>query len=277
MRWIIIITIVATIGLLGYAGWQLREPITKSLATINPIVPKADLQFAVVGDNHGTNEIYRTIVGEIKAQPNAFLLNLADTSEHGQVEEFAAVKKLESTLPFPVYHVVGAHDIKTDPSRSTFSSAFDVDPWMSLDIGTLHLVLLDNADRLTGFPTVSLDWLEQDLAAHRAQPTVIAYHRPFDLPLANLLGDDETKTSRASNDRLLSIIKQYPNIRAIFSAHVHQYIPYSLAGIPAYVSGGGGDPNQTIFGGATNNNFHYLTVTVRGSDISVDLHQVTLK
>lgn len=269
--------IVATIGLLGYAGWQLREPIKTSWKTINPIVPKADLQFAVVGDNHGTNEIYRTIIDEIKDQPNAFLLNLADTSENGRVEEFAAVNKLEATLPFPVYHVIGAHDIKTDPTRASFSSAFAVDSWMSVDVGALHLVLLDNADRLVGFPAASLDWLEQDLAAHRSQPTVIAYHRPFDLPLANLLGDDETKTSRSANDRFVTIIKQYPNVQAIFSAHVHQYIPYSIAGIPAYVSGGGGDPNQTIFGGATNNNFHYLIVTVRGSEVSVDYHQVTLK
>lgn len=269
--------IVALIAVAGYSLWVLREPLGGGWRTVRQSVSIGPtVRFAVVGDNHGATPMYRQIINDIKGQRLDFLLNLADTSNEGSRAEFQAVQALESTLPFPVAHVVGSHDIKADPTRQTFTSVFGHAPWYSQNFGRLHVILLDNADRLVGFPAASLDWLARDLAAHRGQLTVIAYHRPFDLPLATLLGDDETSASRKTNERFLSILQSSPDVKEVFTAHLHTYLPYTLGGVPAVVSGGGGVPAQSVLGGPPNNFFHYLIVTVRGQNFQIEVRRVQL-
>ncbi len=266
----------AALALLGFSLWTLRAPL-RSAWQLWRAAPtsRSTLTFAVVGDNHGVNPIYRQILRELPGQRPSFLLNLADTSERGATEEFQQVKETESILPFPVYHVVGSHDIKTDPTRRGFIDVFGRASWWSLDVGPLHLVIMDNADRQVGFPAASLDWLEEDLRQYQDQTVIVAYHRPFNLPFSKLLGDDETSASRQTNDRFVKLLQRY-RVAYVLTAHVHTYLPYTLGGIPAVVSGGGGDPAQTILGGPKNNYFHYLTVTVEGKNVSVTPHRVSL-
>ncbi|MBI3572865.1 MAG: metallophosphoesterase [Candidatus Kerfeldbacteria bacterium] len=276
MRWKrfgLIAFLAAVLSLTSWSLWTLRQPLGDlGRHWLTPGTAQG-VSFAVVGDNHGVNPIYTHMIGELSKQHLNFLLNLADTSEYGTAQEFTAVRNLEQKLPFPVYHTVGNHDIKADPSRGLFHQVFNQNPWSGHDIGPVHLVILDNADRKVGFPAASLDWLERDLAAHKTKTILIAYHRPFDLPLTRLIGDDETKASRRSNDRFLSIIKSY-RIAYIFTGHVHTYFPYTVDGIPAVISGGGGNPAQDILGGSRANFFHYLIVTVKNGTVSVDLHRV---
>lgn len=279
LRTVLGITVgVIALGASAVSVWILRQPIQQTLATLHREVPATGpkVRFAVVGDNHGDNPVYRQILEEVKDQPLDFMVNLADASEYGRREELLTVKERESILPFPVYHTVGNHDIKTDPSRALFSEIFQTSPWASYDHGDTHLIVLDNADRKVGFPNASLDWLETDLAAHREKTIVIAYHRPFDLPLGQVVGDDETAASRVTNRRFKKIISSY-SIKYIFTGHLHTYLPYTVNDIPAVVSGGGGDPAQTVLGGPKNNLFHYLIVTVQGGDVDVEIHRVQLR
>lgn len=257
-----------------WATWTLRSPLSSLWSSVRhrSAQPMA-VSFAVVGDNHGDNPIYRQILTEIETQPVDFLLNLADTSENGTAAEFTAVKELESKLPFPVYHTVGNHDIKTDPSRQLFTQVFHQAPWRAYDLGQLHVVILDNADRRVGFSTDSLDWLAGDLARHPNQTIIVAYHRPFDLPLTKLLGDDETVVSRRSNQRLVELLEHY-QVRQILTGHLHTYLQYSVGDIPAVVSGGGGDPAQSVLGGPAANYFHYLIVTVQNNAVNIAIHRV---
>lgn len=272
--WILIIVAVAGLGLGWWWLWPGARSVTDGVR--QAVLSEPDLRFAVVGDHHGDNPVFRQIISDVREQPYDFLLDLADTSEHGLVEEWQGVKALEAALPYPVYHTVGSHDIQADPTRTTFVATFGHDRWYTVDHGQVHLIVLDNADRKIGFPAEELDWLERDLAAHPDTVNLIAYHRPFDLPLAQLLGDDETAASRLTNDRFVQIITQ-ARVDYIFTAHLHTYLPYTVAGVPAVVSGGGGDPAQIILGGATNNNFHYLEVTVKDGVVTVTPKPVALR
>lgn len=270
--------VILFVGLAGLVviGWRWRATVMNvTQAVQRTITPQPSVRFAAVGDNHGINPVYQQIIADLKAQKYAFLVNLADTSELGKTEEFQAVKELESTLPFPVYHTAGNHDIKSDPTRQSFLNVFGHARWYAIDQGRVHLIMLDNADRKVGFPNAELDWLEQDLAAHAHSVNIIAYHRPFDLPLAAVFGDDETATSSTSNTRFKAIISQ-ANVKQILTAHLHTYLPYEVAGVPVVISGGGGDPAQVVLGGPTNNYFHYLDITVRGSDVTISPVRVTL-
>lgn len=270
--------VISVLVAIGVSLWILRQPLR---ATYTAIVNQSSnsgsrVRFAVVGDNHGDNPIYRQILDEIQKQPLDFLVNVADTSEEGTEAEFVAVKQLESALPYPVYHIVGSHDIKTDPSRETFTGAFGSAPWTSFDRGEVHFIMLDNADRKVGFPAASLDWLAKDLADHRQSTILIAYHRPFDLPLGQVIGDDETAASRVTNRRFKQIIAEYP-VKFIFSSHLHTYLPYTVNDIPAVVTGGGGDPAQVVLGGAKNNLFHYLLVSVQNGRVTTEVKRVQLR
>lgn len=262
----------------GVSLWILRQPLRETYVALrgDQTVEGSAIRFAVVGDNHGDNPVYRQILQDVRAQRLDFLLNLADATEYGLTDEFTTVKALESPLSFPVYHTVGNHDIKTDASRGLFRDAFGHSGWIAYDHDSLHLIILDNADRKVGFPAESLRWLADDLAANRDKTIIIAYHRPFDLPLGQVIGDDETAASRATNSEFKKIIAGYP-VKYIFTSHLHTYLPYTVDDIPAIVSGGGGDPAQTVLGGPSANLFHYLLVTVQGDDVSIQVQRVQLR
>lgn len=273
--WIILTVVIILVASASLAIWQLRTPLAElTNLTLTHLAPAPTISFAVVGDNHGDNPIYRQILAQLPSYHPAFLINLADVTDLGTAAEFSAVHGLEKDLPFPVYHTVGNHDILVDPSRQLFSQAFDQAPWQSFDYGRIHVVILDNADRKVGFPAASLDWLAKDLAAHQHQIIFVAYHRPFDLPLAQVLGDDETTASTKTNERLVELMTKY-HVRYILTAHIHTYLRYSVEGIPAVISGGGGGEAQAIIGGPSHDFFHFLIVTIRNNDITIDVHRIT--
>jgi len=268
---IILLLVVAGVSL-----WILRQPIKQSLDLIRPAA-SSSWQFAVVGDNHGVNPIYQQIVSELIKQPPEFLLALGDNTEHGTAAELTAVKKLEDTLPFPVYHTLGSHDIKTDGAGQTFRDVLGQTANAVYHLRNLWIITVDNAERKVGFSDQTLGWLETQLNTTGQDPVIIVYHRPFGLPLASLLGDDETSASSRSNEKFTTLIGRYPNIKYIFSAHLHTYLPYTVGSTPAVVSGGGGDPAQTVLGGASQNYFHYLLVTIDDSAISIHVQRVVLQ
>ncbi len=78
----------AALALLGFSLWTLRAPL-RSAWQLWRAAPtsRSTLTFAVVGDNHGVNPIYRQILRELPGQRPSFLLNLADTSERGETAE----------------------------------------------------------------------------------------------------------------------------------------------------------------------------------------------
>jgi hypothetical protein len=156
------------------------------------------------------------------------------------------------------------------------------EPWRSVEVGDLHLILLDNADRKIGFPKEELDWLEQDLKAIPLDKTIIvAYHRPFNFPLASIVGDDETSASRKTNERFLNILANYP-ITHIFTGHIHTSLDYTMTlskdangnatkSVPVTISGGGGQPPQSGFGGLLPEKYHALKVTVQKNTLTTKL------
>ena len=272
--WLVALAVVISGSL---AVWTLRSPLSLAWHLVqSSLKPEPTVRFAVIGDSHGVNPIYQQALKDMADDHISFLLHLADNTEDGTAAEFNADVALEKQSHFPVYHTVGNHDIKSDDSRSLFTQSFGEAPDHAIDQGQVHLVVLDNADRHVGFSQGTLNWLSADLAAHKNQVLMIAYHRPFGLPLATILGDDETTTSSANNKKFLDIIRAY-NVKYIFTAHVHTYLQYTLQGVPAVISGGGGDPAQAVLGGPSANFFHYLIVTVRGSDVSVEMRRLQLQ
>ncbi|MBI3114927.1 MAG: metallophosphoesterase [Candidatus Kerfeldbacteria bacterium] len=247
--------ILALLMVLGSGAYWLVSGRTTTVGTTPP------LTFFVVSDNDTPlNTVYSELLKKAKQAGAQFVLQLGDLTPTGATEELRAVLALEAEVGLPIYHVVGNHDIRADESRATWER--QIGPtYGSTDIGTIHLVWLDNADRAVGFSAEQLDWLDRDLAANEQPYSFLAYHRPFGLPLEAVFGDDETPASRETNDKLRSIVRAHtPSL--IFTGHVHTYLPYALEGVSAYVTGGGGMEAQDLLGGERANFFHGLLVTV---------------
>lgn len=271
---IALVFIVASFGLFGYALW--RTNVVHDVQVLQGTITKNSpvVRLVAMGDNHTDNPIFQTILDEVRNGPYQGFLHLGDSTDYGTATEFSAIKARLATLPYPTINTVGNHDIKPDLTRTQYISAYGQQPCSSHDIGHVHIIAIDNADRKVGFSKSCLEFLRNDLIAHPTGPIIIMYHRPFNLPLSALTGDDETSASRQTNIQFLEYISQAANIKLILSGHVHSYIPYTLAGIPAVVSGGGGDEAQRALGGSSSNLFHYLEITVIGDDVYTQMHQV---
>lgn len=235
--------------------------------------------FAVIGDNEGVNDEYTRLFGQIAKDPDIeFVLHVGDLVANGgktEIDEFLKYQQMFN-LQVPFYAIPGNHDTYDDPDRTAFVEAFGVIP-RSIDFEQVHLVLLDNAERKVGFTDAELDWLEKDLQSAAGKKIILAYHRPFNYPFAATFGDDETKTSRASNEKFQAMISNY-SIAAIFNGHIHTYLEFPFIiydatntskRIPDYVSGGGGQPPQDIFASIFSADYHWLKVTVTDDGVVV--------
>jgi hypothetical protein len=134
----------------------------------------------------------------------------------------------------------------------------------------VRFVLLDNADRTVGFSAETLAWLNRDIEGHLSARYVIAFHRPFGIPFDSIIGDDETTASRATNEKLMKTLLNV-RVMAIFTGHLHTYLPYTIDGIPTYITGGGGGPAQKGLAAFTKTSHHFLLVRVTGDALHAEM------
>jgi len=275
MKKILLISIIALFALTGCTvALTNTDKATDAPTTVT---------FAVIGDNEGINSHYDAFMREIAQDTDVqFVLHVGDLVSNGGKKELDELLTHQASfnLTVPFYAVPGNHDIYDDPERTDFKNALGKIP-RSVDVGSVHLVLLDNANRKVGFSDSELSWLEKDLQQAEDKHIILAYHRPFNYPLAATIGDDETSASRASNEKFSSIIGQH-NIMAIFNGHIHTYLEFpfiikddtnSNRSIPDYISGGGGQPPQDIFATIFSADYHWLKVTVKDGNLSVEKMQ----
>lgn len=228
--------------------------------------PEPLLTFFVFGDNEGINPIVKRIWSDAAAAKVDFVISVADLTARGKEEQFMEVKALFNSYGVPYYTAIGNNDLGRPISRELFQKYFGVDDfarrtYFSFDRAGVHFVVLDNADRKVGFDDEQLTWLADDLGRNTQPHTLLFYHRPFELPFSDFFYDDETAVSRASNEKFLEIIGAH-TIDAIFTGHVHTYLPYRMQNIPVTVTGGGGAAPQDFIGGDAVKLYHYMKVTV---------------
>lgn len=274
------------LGTAVYLAWSYQRdfswlPDWRSVLPLNT-ADEDGLTFIVVGDNEGDNPVFREILKQASDRPAQFLINVADLTPNGQAKDFEAVKGRLEELPFPYYTAVGNNDIAGDRSRGRYLAHFSQaqlgvgtgqTTYYSFDQGPAHFVVLDNADRRVGFDADQLAWLESDLAQNRKRRTFLFMHRPVDVPLTNVYGDDETPASRQSNEEFKAILRRYPVAR-IFAGHLHTYFSYQLEGIPLTITGGGGAAPQSILTDLLGSSFHYLEVRITDDEVSQTVQRI---
>lgn len=266
-KFLVFILIVVIIGGLGVVFWnsfkntQTAQTLQDISRALSGAQPRTLVSFIVFGDNEGVNPVVERILKDAKEKHVDFVVSVADVTSSGSKEEYEKVAQLFRSSGVQIYTALGNNDLGKPRSRQLFYDIFHNPSYYSFDAGPAHFVVLDNADRKVGFDEEQLQWLSSDLDATKQSSIFLFYHRPFGLPLSEVFGDDETKTSRASNERFLSLIAERSIIR-IYNGHLHLYFPYTLSDIPVTITGGGGAAPQDIIGGEATAFYHYILVRI---------------
>lgn len=189
-------------------------------------------RFAVLGDIQGAiggiRDIYRRMAEE---QELDFVISPGDLTEQGTRGQLERFERELETLLVPFYSTLGNHELGTTPP-----------PYQALfGRANLHFHYRGTAFSLidSGSATLSprsMDWLEGWLDEDRARPHVFVTHYP---PIDPIGVRNGSFASRAEAHQLIARLAE-GKIDLCLHGHIHSFYAFTMAGIPAYISGGGG-------------------------------------
>ena len=189
-------------------------------------------RFVILGDRTGGAQagVYEQVWREAAAEHPAFVVSVGDTIQGGvdataQSEWEQVERVLSRYRRYPLYLVPGNHDIWSETSEKLFRKYSTHAPHYSFDFKQAHFVVLDNS-RSDQFSAGEMDFLEQDLEAHRVQPVKFIFsHRPswlLDVAMRN-------RTSA-----LHQLARRF-GVQYVIAGHVHEMLHLNLEGVE-YVS-----------------------------------------
>jgi 3',5'-cyclic-AMP phosphodiesterase len=156
---------------------------------------------------------------------------MGDLTERGELEEYDLFERQLETLRIPYYTTLGNHELWADSARyfdrfgrASFQFMFKGVAFTFVDSGDADLD-----------PLVE-QWLDGWLANARDQPHVFLTHIPPIDPVGFRYG---AFRSTRDGHRLLARLVE-GNVDLTLYGHIHTYEKFENAGIPAYISGGGG-------------------------------------
>lgn len=215
-------------------SWDLELPAGTSRFRFAP--PDADARgtwkFALMSDVQeaigGVQDIYERVNEETDVR---FLLGAGDLTQQGTKAQLERFRDELMTLDVPYYTTLGNHELGVNPSlfqdyygRANFQFVFRGVYFTMLDSGSATL------DPLV------YDWLDTWLARGRNGVNVVAMHIP---PLDPTGVRNGAFASRGEAATLLALLAE-GRVDLTLYGHIHSYYEFNNAGIPAYISGGGG-------------------------------------
>ncbi|HEU4410954.1 MAG TPA: metallophosphoesterase [Polyangiaceae bacterium] len=234
-------------------AWTLELPAGEA-ATLSLAPPDAadesPYRFAVFADVQERIDEVQDIYAKMNEDPSIrFALISGDLTDQGSRPELERFQREMKSLNFPCYSTLGNHELGTDDAlyqeyfgRANHSFAFR----------GVRFTLLDSASATIAAPVY--DWLGGWLAGGAGGAHVVAMHIP---PLDPIGGRNGGFANRAEANKLLTRLAD-GGVDLTFYGHVHSYYAYSNAGIPAYVTGGGGAIPERLDGVGR----HFLTVDI---------------
>lgn len=172
-------------------------------------------------------------IAELPHQPDAILLS-GDVTDHAAPAEYAAAREALEPLRAPLFALPGNHDGR-EPLREAFGLPGEGEERVdyTAELGPLRLVVLDSTvpGEVPGaLGTAALAWLDAELAAAPALPTVLALHHP---PLAiGIPRWDAINLAAADRAALGEVVARHPQVRVIVGGHLHAAMASVLGGRP---------------------------------------------
>jgi Icc protein len=234
-------------------SWTIDLPPGRTVLRIAPpdaVDPTTPWTFAVMGDIQDALPIVHEVFASINAQPGLrFVISTGDIVHRGREDEWKLFDQQLTTLDIPFYSTIGNHELWGDIDRwyRRFGRAT-----VHFDYRGVAFSLVDSAS--AGIDPLVDDELDTWLAEHAAGIHVFATHYPPIDPVGVRMG---SFASRREAQALLARLAA-ARVDATFYGHIHTYTGFENAGIPAYISGGGGAEPMRLDG----IDRHFLTVAV---------------
>lgn len=213
----------------------------------------AGFSFLACGDPHGRTDLLDRIVSDLRE--GEFLVVLGDLGSGKGEGELRRIKNFLDGKGIRYFVVPGDND-QPGGDSSLFRAVFGATHY-SVDVGSAHLVFLNNAVPGVGAPKEVLEWLERDLAAARGKRVLAFAHVPPGAPVDMSHGFREEES--ASQRRLKELLVE-AGAEVVYCGHLHALMLYSSGPPRVVVTGGAGaKPHVSPDAGGFH---HYLRVTV---------------
>jgi Icc protein len=184
----------------------------------------ADVQEAI----GRVQDIYRRMAADAQIR---FVVFDGDLTQWGNPEELRRFQRELKSLPVPMFATLGNHELGSRPPA--FHTVFGRGSFRYLFRG-VQFTMLDSASATIAPLTYTR--LEGWLAEGRDRLHVVGMHIPPIDPVGTRNG---AFASRAEAGRLLALFAG-GGVDLTLYGHIHSYYSFWNAGIPAYISGGGG-------------------------------------
>ncbi len=218
--------------------------------------------FGVLSDVQRAVDRVQDVFARIDEETDlAFVLTSGDLTSDGTAEQMDRFQDELRSLSIPMYGTLGNHDVFDAPT-----------PWHGrFGRCNLHFrhrgvvfTAVDSADG-TVDPLV-YDWLEDWLGASKQRAHVFVTHVPMLDPVGVRGGGFASRNEAA---KLLTMLAK-GRVDVLFFGHIHSYYAFDNAGIPAYISGGGGAIPERFDGVGR----HFLAVDVHPDDGVTNVRRV---
>jgi predicted phosphodiesterase len=210
----------------------------------------APYRFAILSDVQEAIPDVQDIFSRINEDPEIrFVLSTGDLTRQGEAAELTRFQEEMERLGVPLYSTTGNHEHGVEPEVwhrlwGRFNSHFS--------FKGVSFTLVDSGNAT--LDPIVYEWLEGWLSQERGAVHVVGTHiTPLD-PAGTRNG---AFRSRKEAGKLITMLGRY-GVDMTFYGHVHSYYAFSLAGIPSYISGGGGAIPERLDGVGR----HFLTVDV---------------
>jgi len=214
--------------------WRLQLPA--GAAQLRLAAPDADshepFRFALLSDVQEAIDRVADVFDGINAQPDVrFLLGAGDLTQRGTRAELERFQRELLRLEVPYFTTLGNHELGTHPDL--FHEYFGRGSFQFRFHGVVFTLLDDASASLD--PT-TYEWLDGWLSGARRDVHVVAMHIP---PIDPIGVRNGSWASRSEAAKLLGRLAE-GRVDLTLYGHVHSYYSFDNAGIPAFISGGGG-------------------------------------
>lgn len=198
--------------------------------------PDADVvgpfRFVSMADIQTALPIVDQVFARIDEVPGArFVAAMGDLTERGELDEYELFDRQLTTLDIPFYTTLGNHEL-WGPAQRFFDRYGRAS--FHFDFKGTAFTFADSGD--AGIDPIVEGWLDGWLDQARDQPHVFLTHIPPIDPVGLRYG---AFRSYRDAHRLLEKLAE-GRVDLTLYGHIHTLIEFENAGIPAYVSGGGG-------------------------------------
>jgi 3',5'-cyclic AMP phosphodiesterase CpdA len=247
------------------------------------IIHLSDPHFSSVKPNRfGLDTNYRLKMALNSVQKNhsdaSFIAITGDLANSGKEKAYRELKKIINNFPIPIHLILGNHD-----NKKSFNNVFPLckdDKFVQYvkEYNNNVCIFLDTVIKDEEFGTICeerINWIQKQLKKKERKNIYLFMHH---FPLDSKLPWMEKNAYFKDKKKFWDLILQYPNIKHIFTGHLHRLINANYKGIGISVT------RSTNFQVAytPNSNEDYLTtrekptysvVTIEDGDILIHNHE----